>query len=169
MNIKFQLRLAWLGFSRRFRPIVTANICGHSTNTQGKFEAFGKTYAMIMPLAENGRPDYCIDCIGKMSIQCAWCGGSILIGEPITLYIPKDPSKMPAYAVAYDADPTCFVGCLRWECGITGADRAGFWMPPGRVERVPSPIEMLMSSSKGSAVIVGDLSDPNDLGKIIKL
>jgi hypothetical protein len=123
---------------------------------------------MSMPLTGNGNPDYCLKCIAGMSIKCAWCENSIHIGDPVTLYIPEPTYVAPEYAVRFHEDPRCLVGCLGWNCASTGADRQGFWMPPGRVKRIPSPIEMLMSSGdEGKVVIVEDLSDPRDLGKIV--
>jgi hypothetical protein len=121
-----------------------------------------------MPLSENGNPDYCLDCIAKMSIKCAWCENSIHVGDPVTLFIPKESYKVPEHAVRYDKDERLLIGCLGWNCAGSGIDRQGFWMPPGRVERIPSPIEILLSGeSKGKAIIVNDLSNPNDLGKIV--
>jgi hypothetical protein len=126
---------------------------------------------MSMPLTEDGNLNYCLDCITKMSIQCAWCEKPIWIGDPVTLYIPENNYTIPKYAVRYDKEPQRLVGCLRQDCG-SGVDRKGFWIPPGKVLRVPSPIEMLLSDSgirngENVAVIVYDISDPNNLGKII--
>ncbi len=83
---------------------------------------------------------------------------------PATLYSPRDKErKMPDYAVLHDKERNSYVGCLRWNCAETGADRAGFWYPPGKVMRVPSPIEMALQS--GSAVCVGDLSNSKEATK----
>lgn len=179
----YRARRFWIGFKNLFRPTHTANTCGHRTKQNGEvISPQGEKCLMGMPLADNGHPDYCLDCIGKMGIRCAWCGGSINIGEPVTLYLPKDGVVLPElvlpdYAVKYEEEkcPTRFVGCLRWGCANTGADRQGFWMPPGVVKRVSSPIETLMSHmAKGGPgagepmLIISDLSDPNDLGKIFE-
>lgn len=162
------LMLIWLVLSWPFRKTYTANVCGHRTKKTGRFVSYGEGCITSMPLSENGNPDYCIDCIGKMSIKCAWCEGSIHIGDPVTLYAPQESFKVPEHAVRYHNDPKCLVGCLRWNCAETGGDRAGFWVPPGKVARVPSPIEMLMAGgSEGNAVVVHDLSDPKNLGKVI--
>ena len=48
--------------------------------------------------------------------------------------------------MVYNENPLQLVGCLRWECASTGADRMGFWVPPGIVHRVPSAIEMCMQA-----------------------
>jgi hypothetical protein len=139
----------------------------------GKITSHGESRTMSMPLSENGNPDYCLECIAKMSIRCAWCESSIHIGDPVTLYIPQESYQVPGHAVRYDKDERRFVGCLGWNCACSGADRQGFWIPPGKVYRVPSPIEMhmlemLMSSGNDDkAVVVRDLSDPSDLGKVI--
>ncbi len=167
-KIVYCLRVLWLALSHPFRKTYTANVCGHNTKKAGKITSHGQSRTVSMPLSENGMPDYCFDCIAKMSIRCAWCENSIHVGDPVTLYTPQEPFEVPEYAVRYSKDDRCLVGCLGWNCAETGADRQGFWMPPGTVARVPSPIEMLMSvGSEGRVVIVGDLSDPNDLGKVV--
>ena len=123
---------------------------------------------MTMPPAKNKVPDYCLDCIGKMAIRCAWCGKPILIGDPVTLYTPEEGAEIPKYAVRYSGDPRCLVGCLRFDCADTGADRSGFWVPPGLVKKVPSVIEMLMASQGPSKVlIINNLRDPNDHGTFV--
>ncbi len=167
-KILYCLRVLWLTVSYPFRKTHMANVCGHLTKKAGKVTSHGESYTISMPLSENGNPDHCLDCIAKMSIRCAWCENPIHIGDPITLYIPGESYKVPEHAVRYDKDESRLVGCLSWECADTGADRQGFWMPPGTVARVPSPIEMLMyGGSEGKAIIVGDLSDPRDLGKFV--
>ena len=155
-------------FSNPLKKTYVANVCGHKTKKTGLVLSKNGRHTMSMPISENGNPDYCIDCISKMTIRCAWCGDSIHIGDPVTLYVPNEIYKIPEYAVKYKEDERCFVGCLGWDCASSGADRQGFWMPPGKVSRVPSPIEMLLSGKNiGRAVIIGDLSDPSDIGKVI--
>jgi hypothetical protein len=164
---KYFLSLIWLFVSHRFRKSYKANICGHQTKKKGRITSFGESYIMEMPLQENGNPDYCLECIAKMAIKCAWCGQPIHIGSPVTLYAPREKDhKMPECAVRYKEGEPYFVGCLRWDCADSGMDRQGFWVPPGEVERVPSPLEiMLAPGNEGKGVIISDLSNPNDLGK----
>ncbi len=91
-----------------------------------------------------------------MTIQCAWCGEPIFIGDPVTLYLPRyEDMEVPGHAVPYGKG--AFVGCLRWECAESGTDRVGFWYPPGIVYRVLSPIEQCLQSDE--MVIIGDLGD----------
>ncbi len=161
-----RLKRGALNLSHPFRKTYTANICGHHTKKTGCITPFSETLTMSMPLEENGNPDYCLECIAKMSIHCAWCEAPIDIGDPVTLYTPQEHFLLPEHAVRYHDDPRHFVGCLRWDCADGGIDRAGFWMPPGKVHRVPSPLEMVLTS--GNAVIVNNLHDPNDLGEIIE-
>ena len=112
-RVLFKLNEVWVFFLSFFRMTYIANICGHKTKLKGSTTDGNDTMIMTMPLAANGNPDYCLDCIGNMSIQCAWCGGPIVIGSPITLYIPKDPSKVPTYATPYKrGNHMAFVGCL---------------------------------------------------------
>lgn len=135
-------KCGWLKISSFVSRLHVANKCGHRTKRAGWVEAFGEKYFVEMPVAKNGRPDYCHACIGSMAIRCAWCGEPIHIGNPVTLYTPsKRGFVIPTYAVRYSKDPLQLVGCLAWGCAETGADRAGFWMPPGEVFRVPTVFE----------------------------
>ncbi len=109
--------------------------------------------------------DYCPQCWRKAAIKCAWCGEIILPGEPITLYTPREGVTVPEYAVVYKEAPLQLVGCLRWDCADTGASRAGFWVMPGKVQRVASPLEMLIAgvpSGSSEAIVVNDISDPSE-------
>ena len=135
MRVLFILQAVMVAASAPFRRIHTANICGHKTRKKGFMYNGKSTSIMEMPLASNGHPDYCLECIGKMSIRCAWCGEPITIGAPITLYLPNKELKVPNYAVKYgEGDEQALVGCLRWDCADTGADMCGQWMPPGVVQ-----------------------------------
>ena len=164
--------------------------CGHKTKLRGTVTAFGERTTMRMPTNAEGTTDYCLECIGKMTIRCAWCGGLIFIGDPITLCTPHSEEaflrsaegqrefefvfdgelgfKIPAYAVVYRRKPLQLVGCLRWECAESGADRAGYWVPgpdgAGMVYRVQTAYEEILSGAAGktTSVVVGDLHDPNE-------
>lgn len=153
-------------FAKVFDATYTAQKCGHKTKLSGSFVAFGEKHSGHLKL-EGGKVDYCIECIRKMTIRCAWCGKSIVIGDPVTLYMPNDKGfVIPDYATVYQKEPLQLVGCLRWGCADTGADRAGFWVAPGRVLRVLSPIEkLLVAAEKGKEepiVIVSNLADINE-------
>ncbi len=130
--------------------------CGHKA----------KLKTMIFPgedsagLYQLGDKKYCPKCFLSQVIKCAWCGKVITPESPITLYSPNPEFTIPDYAVKYrekEVDPVRLVGCLRWSCANTGADRAGFWEMPGKVERCLSPIEQAFLSQQ--MVIVSDLGD----------
>jgi len=162
------MRATWLALTRGFRTTFTANICGHRTKMEAEVTHKGETYVISLRASDNGRPDYCHECLTNMTIRCAWCGNSIRVGDPVTLYMPRETFVVPPHAVRYDEDTRCLVGCLRWNCGASGIDRMGFWVPPGKVERVPSPYEMLLGEeNRGKTLIISDLSDPTDLGKFV--
>jgi len=144
--------------------LVTPNIlatCGHKTLKKDSVTAFGeKTTTEI--LISNGKTDYCHRCLEKMAIQCAWCGEVIFIGDPITLYSPdKQSFEIPKHAVTHGENPLQLVGCLRWGCADTGADRAGFWYPPGKVKPVESLLSMAAQS--GNIITVDNLADPTEI------
>lgn len=137
--------------------------CGYETRLVDTVKIFDEMFEVETKLRD-GQPDYCLDCLVKMSIQCAWCGGLIYPGDPITLY-RASPSVLdetrPDYAVAYlDGEQLCYVGCLGLLCAESGADRAGFWVAPGKVKRVASPLELAVASRE--MVIVSDLSDQDE-------
>lgn len=129
--------------------------CGHETKLEDKVSAFGETITITMNFKADNSLDYCHKCLGKMAARCAWCGKPIFIGGPITLYTPKETFKIPEYAVKFSENPTQLVGCPRTSCAETGADYAGFWIPPGKVKRFPSMIERsLMDMAQGGDGIV---------------
>jgi len=145
-------------YVRKFLSRTVMAKCGHKTKMVDVIEIDGEK--ITFSLKKGVRPEYCINCLKEMSIKCAWCGKSILPGDPITLYSPRDESKVPEHAVIYKKDPLQLVGCLRWGCADTGADRAGFWVPPGEVQRVMSPLERAMATN--NVVIVNDVTDINE-------
>jgi len=151
-KVKVRLWIIWFAATSIFRKTYIANACKHRTKSSGATESFGERYVMGMPLAANGRPDYCLKCIGQMAIQCGWCGKSIHVGDMVTPYMPKP--NMPAYA-QYRQDtpksPRTVIGCCRKSCRELPGDEHGQWIPPGKVERCASLIEQL-----AGAVEAGD-------------
>jgi hypothetical protein len=47
---------------------------------------------------------------------------------------------------------------MRWDCAYTGAEFSGYWVAPGKVRRVPSPLELVLQTSK--PVVFNDIEDP---------
>ncbi len=136
--------------------------CNHPTKREGEVRAFGECTTTHMPLNENGTAEWCLECLGKMAVKCAWCEQVIFIGDPITLYTQtKSDFKLPANAALYKQEPLQVVGCLRMSCADTGADRAGFWVPgddgKGGVHRVASPLELSMVS--GAEIAMSNLGN----------
>lgn len=156
MRVPYAVQALLLVVGGPFQKKHIANVCGHETHKKG-FMCYGKsTIIWELPFAENGHPDYCLKCVEKMSIQCAWCGEPIITGSPITSYRPKKEFRVPDYAVKYDnGDNQDFVGCFRVECVDPSLDLAGYWMPPGVTKRVTPPYELRMMS--GNTFVVDDL------------
>ncbi len=139
--------------------------CGHYSQLKKKMEVFGE------PITYEGSKDHletCPECLLAMATRCAWCGRPIFIDDPITLYVPTKPGfQIPEYAVRYGEPPEghshpALVGCLGWNCAETGMDRAGFWVRPGKVQRVASPMEVLVARMKNgddTPFIVNNLRD----------
>lgn len=109
-----------------------------------------------------GIPVCCEKCFEQAIIACAWCGLDIYPGSPVTLYSPVDKGNFqkPERAAFYDKEKMILVGCLRWACADTGADRAGFWTHEKKVERMMSPLEACLA--RGEAVVVEDLGCINE-------
>lgn len=143
--------------------------CGHLVaQARGEVKAFGESIGMFtMPKAPGAWFLYCHDCIGAMSIRCAWCGKPICIGNMVTLYLltgrDRD-KKIPGHAVVLNAKDRSLVGCARTDCAESGADYAGVWVPLneqrggqwiGGVRPFKSPIQMVIDS--GRAVVVNDI------------
>lgn len=132
--------------------------CGHPAKRSDRVSAFGHSQETIIFPESGQAPDFCHRCLEKMAIRCAWCGGTIFIGDPITLYSPSQSDYRPQENSAKHSDnPLQYVGCLGMDCAQSGSDRSGFWVPPGRVHRVMSPLEIAMTT--GRAIIVGDLGN----------
>ncbi len=144
------------GVYRRYREAR----CGHRTRVFGWLSAYGDDGTELMHLGDQ-LPHWCTDCINRLAIPCAWCGGSIYPSDPVTLYSPEDPAYVPKHpdAVRYRDDPITYVGCLRSYCAESGADRSGFWHPPQGVYRHPSALELILANP-GMGVIVNDVFDP---------
>jgi hypothetical protein len=132
--------------------------CGHATRRRGILQV-DEGYLLVHCPAP--QPLFCLDCLTQHTIPCAWCGCSILPGDPVTLYSPTNPAFMPKSrgVVRFSDNPVTYVGCLRPDCAETGADRAGFWCPPEGVRRVPSVIETLLANP-GKGVLLENVADP---------
>lgn len=152
-----QLRYWWerLKTNRFFQPKNILADCGHLTKAVDVLTVFGYGCTTRLPII-GGHTAYCHACLAKMVIRCAWCGQPIFVGDPVTLYTPGQNFVLPEYAQIYRRDPLQIVGCLRWNCAATGADRAGFWVPPGQVKRVQSPLERAIAAD--GIVIIEDLA-----------
>ena len=130
--------------------------CGHETKVKDEVTAHGETITTTIPI-KDGETDYCHRCLEAMSTRCAWCGKPIFIGDPVTLYTPTENFIVPDYADRYEDD--AYVGCLRSDCAETGADRAGFWYPPGQVKLDLSPLESALQKSGIVLVKKEDVSE----------
>ena len=105
---------------------------------------------MVITLAKNGRPNYCLVCIGNMAIRCGWCGKTIDISDMITLYLenPDMPEWTRYYGEAGASGRKRVIGCGRSDCAETGADYCGQWLPPGEVVRFQSVLEKMIEANQ---------------------
>ena len=131
--------------------------CGHLTAHCGRVRAFGcETITTMRPHDGDVFP-YCLECVEAMAIPCSWCGRTIFIGDPITLYTTTDRRGRHEMPLFYREDANAVVGCLRMNCADSGADRAGFWVPnkngKGMVERIPTVFEHIIRSNSEAAIV----------------
>ncbi len=105
--------------------------CGHKTYLKDIIIFSGKP--KIIKINDKNIP-YCHKCLEKMTIQCAWCGNPIFIGNRVTIHSPKETFIVPSYAVKHTTHPTGLIGCTRMSCCDMLGEMIGLWMPPGKVE-----------------------------------
>lgn len=123
--------------------------CGHKTKKRDTISVFGNQEEIVMNVKKGGKIEFCHHCFEKMIIKCAWCGEPIFPDNPITLFTPNDKDFIVSeYAVIYNKDPLALVGCLRVNCADTGADKAGFWVSPGEVKRIPTAFERIINGEE---------------------
>lgn len=162
MSLKKALKKFLFLLPNFFRKKVKCN-CGHTSPRRKIIFILSEEYSLSFK--GKGNPELCPDCWARMAIKCAWCGKPIMPFDPITLYSPKNPDdfEIPKHAVVYSENPLRLVGCLRWEgcCLFSHLNRAGFWVPPGKVERALSPIEECLLKCRG-IVIIEDVSDMSE-------
>lgn len=143
--------------------IFTATICGHQTQRKGDVVAFGHKTGLQMPINNHGSVDYCLNCIGKMTIQCVLCGEPIFVPEPVALVKRDQNDDIPPHAVLYLEEQQVWIACLGPQCALP-ALRVGFWMPgdngKGHIRSVTPPAKMAMQS--GKAVIVKDVKSMSE-------
>lgn len=161
-----KMRKFFQGFFKRSETAF----CGHPVpQTRGTVTAFGVSRACVVPRLLDGRLSFCHDCIGSMTIRCAWCGKPIFLGDMVTLRSAggrRRDQTIPDHAVILNAKARILVGCPRPECADTGSDYAGFWVPTmekrsdrwiGGVQPFPSAIEMATESEERELVSIDDL------------
>ncbi|MBI1974759.1 MAG: hypothetical protein HYS57_00175 [Parcubacteria group bacterium] len=151
MNIGYYLRFILLPFQRRY----TAKICGHQAKRVGVVRAFGCKRVITI----RGEPEYCYACPQQAAIQCAFCGKAIFpTEEPITLTIHDtlDRFKQIRGIKVLREKPFHVVGCMRITCSDSAADRAGFWVMPGRVEAA-NIYDAAVSLRDGEGISVNDV------------
>ncbi len=128
-----------MSFGQDRRPLV-ALVCEHPATQYATISAFGDVAITRLPTAEDGIPIYCGDCITKMSCQCARCGRSIFVGDPVCIFSSVG-GDIYAAAEIFSTHPKRYVGCMRPDCAPLKGSRSGVWSigtdgQQGRVSRV---------------------------------
>lgn len=128
-------------FYKFFGRTYKAKVCGHTVKFYERVTVFKKDYCVSLHGESPDVLEYCQHCAAKMAIRCPYCRQPIFVGDPIALFCSAGSFLMPSWAYAYKEDPKIVVGCLG--CADTVAMVQGFWVAPGKVERILSPIEYL--------------------------
>ncbi|HEY4479215.1 MAG TPA: hypothetical protein VI981_02575 [Candidatus Paceibacterota bacterium] len=121
--------------------------CSHSARRSASFRMDGEKVTFNL---SDKQTEWCPECLSKMTILCVFCARPIFIGDPICLPICKK-NKVPPSAVLYEdfgssGQEGQYVSCLRFNCCDSGANRAGFWQPPGVVARVMRPVPQILDT-----------------------
>ncbi len=164
MRLLHKLRTRWEKIQTTVYQFLGRNYkcgCGHVAKWKTVLTVHGDSGVFTLP---SRKPDYCSQCWAEAAIKCAWCEGTIVPGDAITLYTPsKKGFNVPEHAVIYRHEPHLqLVGCLRWNCADTGVDRTGFWIMPGKVQRAMSPIEELMARGGTEPICVNNVTDSQE-------
>lgn len=122
------LALWWLWQLR----CIPATKCRHRTRARGLVHSSGEVRSIGLPV-KGGEAGYCLDCIARMTIRCAWCGKPIFIGDRITLFGDTEDRRLWPQACRDDSGR--YIGCLR-RCCAAADQSAGRWVPPGKVARL---------------------------------
>ncbi|MCR4279154.1 MAG: hypothetical protein NUV78_00205 [Candidatus Zambryskibacteria bacterium] len=141
-----------------------ARMCGHRTRLSDFVDVFGEHTKVQISLGDAKQPQYCIRCLGKMSIQCGWCEKTIHIGDPVTLYTPAEDFsgvRLSKHAHIYETLPLQIVNCMRRGCAMSDGDRLGFWQAgdsgEGYLMRVPSILEVMTNFGKPAIVLIHNM------------
>lgn len=135
---------------RFFAKEYVASVCGHTTYKIGKFS---NGHIISMPKTPK-TPEYCIECLEKMSIPCANCGEMIEIGDFVILVGFTDGHNPVEGAVQYENAYLAGLCCA--ELGMI--DAQGQWIPSdienfkGMVFRFSNITEQLLASGADCAV-----------------
>jgi hypothetical protein len=140
--------------------------CGHECSQNETMTAFGETIESYVSTSE-GYIKYCHKCLEKMAILCPWCNRPIFIGDAITLHTPNNTNFVISEGVeVYQKDPLQLIGCQRSDCAKSMSDYCGQWIPPGKVWRYQSAIEVAISNP--GYTIAGSMNKGKHEFKIIK-
>lgn len=100
--------------------------CGHSTSRYGTIAAFNDQAIIQLPTNKVGVPLYCAACVTKMSCQCAACGRSIFVADPVRIFVSCGGDTYQ-HAEVFSQHPQRMVGCMRGDCAPLEGHHSGIW------------------------------------------
>lgn len=152
-TLLYLLKLCSVPFLRKK---FKASVCGHLTRRMDVLRAFGDRTVVSI----NGHPEYCHRCLEQAAIQCVFCGKAIFPTETpvtITLHDSLERFKNIHGIKILQKSPFLIIGCMRATCSDSAANRAGFWVMPGQVEKA-SVCGAALSLPDCEAVHIKDVS-----------
>jgi len=108
--------------------------CGHSGPESFRINIFGESTDWLKK-----RPE-CLKCLitrlNTHAIRCGLCGKSILPGSGVALYdVVLNPEVAKHEDIGTFIDDRTVLGCMRFNCCISGAFFGGNWTEQGYVQR----------------------------------
>jgi len=104
--------------------------CGHKTKLKGVIRYGGANRVKSVPLAKDGQPYHCLECLEEKLIHCTWCGGPIVFGDMMVLCLTAKDSKVAQSAVRLvEKRRDRYASCLRKGCSPRGAKPFRYGIP----------------------------------------
>jgi len=101
--------------------------CGHEGPERFKLNVYGENSKEISK--DDTCPSCWIEKIKKYVARCSLCGLPVYPGEGVALY--DSHSEGLRVDIARKVDENHVIGCIRWDCCLSGGFFAGYWTEQG--------------------------------------
>lgn len=108
-------------------------VCGHTGPRRAHLMVHGKVFHLEgVPAKWDTYNDRCPNCWAEYyrthAIQCAFCGGGIVPGDPVALYHKGSPGIHQEIAIS---EGNGVIGCLNRKCCLHPDAFSGYWTTMG--------------------------------------